>query len=494
VIPIRNVTPREIRNLFRQVCGAEGGRAEVIQDKKKKEYFVQVICPRFQLPYLRAAIAALDRPWVKALDDGSTAVYYTAKFRDVRAIDRVASIVAGEGESQIDLANNSVYRWDESYRARKYLEEGADLADVPINQVLLDLKIYEYDASNDKKLGLDYIAWKNGPGRNLGEFILSGMDNREVFHNVSSIYNPIFPRLANPGPSDVRLVKEYTAGEVSAFGNYLLTAAYFDFLAAKGKVKVIASSQLLATSGQGRSAGTSPARFEAVDDIAGFVVNPNDDGVNSGLGARPARLTTTRGTLLLDPATSKPLRDEDGNPRFVYDTTAIAVDTPIHNRTLHYSLQGKTGIFFEVIPHVALESCELEIHAGASSVAGAGPDGLPLLVQRTLATQLTVPNGRPIVLAGLSRKTRINDTARMPILGKIPILGYLAGGESGTRRDTQVVFVLTPTIITGSESAVTMGAKAREAIAAARGATPLVPPANRLGFDQWLLGNESPAP
>ena len=82
----------------------------------------------------------------------------------------------------------------------------------------------------------------------------------------------------------------------------------------------------------------------------------------------------------------------------------------------------------------------------------------------------------------------------MPILGKIPVVGYLAGGETDAQRETQIVFVLTPTIISGSESAITMAAQARNVIASARGENPIRPPANPLGFDQWLLGREAPAP
>jgi hypothetical protein len=494
VIPVANVSVREIRNLMRQICGAEGGRAEVIRDKNRKEYFIQVICPEFQLPYIKMAIAALDKSWVRSNDDGATASYYTAKFRDIRAVDAIASIYAGEGESQIDLATNAVYRWDEPYRVREYVDKGAKTADIPISQVLLDLEIYEINVANDTKMGLDYIAWKNGPGRNLAEFVLSGLDNHERFTNVSSIFNPMFPRVVNPGPNDLRLVREFTADGVSGYANYLLAAAYLDFLVTKGKAKTLASTQLLATSGQGRNAGTQPARFEAVDDIVGFMANPNDGGVNEGLGARPTRLTTTLGTLMVDGATSRVVVGADGNPVFVYSNQTVPVDAAIHNRTLHYSLQGKTGLFFEVIPHVALESCELEIQAGASSVAGTAPDGLPVLAQRTLATQLTAPNGQPIVLTGLSRVNKIHMNARMPIVGKIPVLGYLAGGETATQRETQIVFVLTPTIISGSESAITLANRAREVIAAAQGSKPIRPPANPFGFDQWLLGREAPAP
>ncbi|MBM3333776.1 hypothetical protein FJY63_03860, partial [Candidatus Sumerlaeota bacterium] len=187
-------------------------------------------------------------------------------------------------------------------------------------------------------------------------------------------------------------------------------------------------------------------------------------------------------------------KDEDGNPVFTYGSQAVAVDTAVHSRTLNYSLQGKTGIFFEVIPHVALESCELEIQAGASSVAGTGPDGLPILAQRTLATQLTAPSGRPIVLSGLSRVTRIKGNQRMPILGKIPVIGYLAGGETWAQRESQIVFVLTPTIVSAAESTVAMNDQHRGAIGKAKGTEPLLPPSNPLGFDQWLLGREAPAP
>ncbi|MCX8035479.1 MAG: type II and III secretion system protein [Candidatus Sumerlaeia bacterium] len=490
MIPCRNVSVREIRHLMRQVCGAEGGRAEVVRDKNQKEYFIQVICPRFQLPYLREAIAALDQPWVRYMDDGASVTYYTARFRDIRAVDRLATIWAGDGESQIDLARNAVLRWDEPYRVKEYRTQGVVMVDIPVNQVLLDLKIYEINVTNDIKLGLDYIAWKNGPGRNLAELIAAGMENREHFANASSIYNPVYPRVVNPGPRDLHLTREFATGQYHAFANYLMTSAYLDFLVSKGRAKTLAATQLLATSGQGRNAGTSPARFEAVDDIAGFEIHPNDAGVETGTGARPTRLATTMGQLIVDGATSRAIRDDDGNPTFTYSPNPITVDTPVHSRTLQYGLRGKTGLFFEVIPHVALDACELEIVAGASSLAGTGPDGLPILAQRTISAQISVPNGQPIVLSGLSRVTRVHNNARMPILGKIPILGYVFGGEMGVQRETQVVFILTPTIIAASDSAVTLGHQAREAIARVKGEIKTMPPRHPLGFDQWLLGEE----
>jgi len=518
VIPVKNVNTREIRTLMRQICYAEGGRAEVIQDKVGKQQFVQVICPKFQLPYIRAAVAALDRPWVRAVDDGSSAGSYTARFRDVRAVETIAEDYAGEGESFIDLANNSVCRWDEPYRVNAYIKKGAKTVDIPVHQVLLDLTVYEINVANNKKLGLDYIAWKNGPGRNLAEFIISGMDNHERFTNLSSIYNPLFPRVVNLGPRDLRLVREFTADEIGGHANFLLSAAFLDFLASKGKAKILVSTKLLATSGQGRNAGTEPARFEAVENVVAPLVRNEGGfwwGASAGGGGGygsyprppftpptlgsapgpPSRLVTPYGALMLDPATSRPLYDSQGNPRFTYYVNEpVAVDTPIHNRTLEYEMAGKVGVFFEVIPHVACEACELEIQAGVSSVAGYGPDGLPILSQRILSTQLVARNHQPIVLSGLSRVTSVRNNARMPILGKIPILGYLAGGETDVQQKTEVVFVIKPTIITGSESSVALGAQPRWVMALAEGKAKLRPPTDPLGFDQWLLDREAPMP
>jgi hypothetical protein len=321
------------------------------------------------------------------------------------------------------------------------------------------------------------------------------MDNHERFTNLSSIYNPIYPRVLNPGPQDLRLVREFTADARYGYASYLLTAAYLDFLVTKNKAKVLGSTRLLARSGQGRNAGTDPARFEAVDDIVAFVADPNDPGVDDGYGARPLRLETPSGTLVLTSMQSgNPTFDNDGNPQFDYDDEPVAVDTHIHTRTLDSVMQGKVGIFFQVVPHIAQQSCELEIEAGVSSVAGYAPDGLAILAQRTVATQLVAQSGQPLVLSGLTRRTDIRNNARMPFLGKIPILGYLAGGETDAKRETQVVFVIKPTIITSAESQITVTDRARKVMSRASGEGDLDPPANPMGFDQWLLDREAPVP
>ena len=50
LLQFRNANPRELRAVIRTVCRKEGGNADVVQDREKKEFFMQVVCPEFQLP------------------------------------------------------------------------------------------------------------------------------------------------------------------------------------------------------------------------------------------------------------------------------------------------------------------------------------------------------------------------------------------------------------------------------------------------------------
>jgi len=53
MIPVKNVSVRELRPIAREICGMEGGFAQVVRDNVKKQYWVQVTCPPWQLPTSR---------------------------------------------------------------------------------------------------------------------------------------------------------------------------------------------------------------------------------------------------------------------------------------------------------------------------------------------------------------------------------------------------------------------------------------------------------
>jgi type II secretory pathway component GspD/PulD (secretin) len=145
------------------------------------------------------------------------------------------------------------------------------MVDIPANQVLLDVAIYEVTASNDLKLGLDYIAWKNGPGRNLWNFIYSALDAQSNNDNTGSIFDPFasgHPLLGTvAGNTNVKLYND--VDQYYRAVNYLLPSNFIDFLQVKGDARVINKQQL-----QVKSANT--ATISADDQLLALVSQPSD--------------------------------------------------------------------------------------------------------------------------------------------------------------------------------------------------------------------------
>jgi pilus assembly protein CpaC len=73
---------------------------------------------------------------------------------------------------------------------------------------------------------------------------------------------------------------------------------------------------------------------------------------------------------------------------------------------------------------------------------------VPALKISRLQTDVITQSGESIVLGGLLRRIEQKNVTKIPILGDIPILGQLFRSTAYQRSDTDVVFVMTPTIIT----------------------------------------------
>ena len=239
VFPIKRASAMELRNAFREITAAERGRAELIRDKIKKEYFLWVLAPKFQIPYIQAALKALDEPWIKDDVDGRSEVYYKAKFRDIANINEILTVpsssgVAGSGKDNlvvVDSVNNGALFSGEPYRGQSYLKYAAQV-DQPVPQVILEAAVYEVQLSDEKRLGLDYVAWKNGPGRSLFDFIGWGSSYNQRATNRSSIFDPFVPFRTPVSGSTI--LRGHGSGYYMA-ANYLVTAAYLDFLQGVGR-------------------------------------------------------------------------------------------------------------------------------------------------------------------------------------------------------------------------------------------------------------------
>jgi type II secretory pathway component GspD/PulD (secretin) len=111
-----------------------------------------------------------------------------------------------------------------------------------------------------------------------------------------------------------------------------------------------------------------------------------------------------------------------------------------------------TGIKLVVTPYVLMDDIiQIDITAEVSFVSGfieTGQTGIlnPIISERTASTVINVRDGQPFAIGGLKLTNKIERVTRIPLLGDIPVLGYLFKTESLTDRQSKVIFLVKPTL------------------------------------------------
>jgi len=101
-----------------------------------------------------------------------------------------------------------------------------------------------------------------------------------------------------------------------------------------------------------------------------------------------------------------------------------------------------------VKPHIIdSEFILLEVAPKADFQNGFTPDGTPIISTRKASTKVKVRNGETIVIGGLIRDSLIKNQQKVPILGDIPLLGWLFKSTKSTKVKTELIIFITPVII-----------------------------------------------
>lgn len=112
-----------------------------------------------------------------------------------------------------------------------------------------------------------------------------------------------------------------------------------------------------------------------------------------------------------------------------------------------------TGVQLVVTPYLLMDDLiQIDVAAEVSFVSGfieSGATGIlnPIISSRTASTVVNVRNGQTLAIGGLKSTDEIDLVTKVPILGDIPLLGYLFQTRSKTERQSTVLFLLTPRII-----------------------------------------------
>ncbi|MBA3818738.1 MAG: hypothetical protein H0X17_07585 [Deltaproteobacteria bacterium] len=108
----------------------------------------------------------------------------------------------------------------------------------------------------------------------------------------------------------------------------------------------------------------------------------------------------------------------------------------------------KLNLTLNVTPHISSnDAVRLEIEQETKDIGGQDPELGPTWSERKLKTQVVVHDQQSVVIGGLIQERDIYSVTKVPLLGDIPIIGYLFKYSKKTKRKTNLLILLTPYII-----------------------------------------------
>ncbi len=101
-----------------------------------------------------------------------------------------------------------------------------------------------------------------------------------------------------------------------------------------------------------------------------------------------------------------------------------------------------------ITPHISSnDSVRLEVEQNTKDLGSRDPQLGPTWTERKLKTQVVVHDQESVVIGGLIEEREVYTVTKVPLLGDIPILGYLFKYQTTQKVKTDLLILLTPYII-----------------------------------------------
>ena len=167
------------------------------------------------------------------------------------------------------------------------------------------------------------------------------------------------------------------------------------------------------------------------------------------------------------------LLEQDGNSRLVSDPRIATLENHqaifkfevvIPVQTINRFTEGasssdivtwqdnETGIFLTVTPRINEGgTITLDVQPTVEDIIGFQgtlENRQPITESRSIDTRITIENGETVALGGLLKEEEIETVQRVPVLGRIPLLGKLFFSHKETSvKKTDLIILITPHIL-----------------------------------------------
>lgn len=110
----------------------------------------------------------------------------------------------------------------------------------------------------------------------------------------------------------------------------------------------------------------------------------------------------------------------------------------------------KANLSLKVKPHVTPDgriALTVDVNKDSPNTLLSTSSGIAIDTKH-VSTQVLVENGGTVVLGGIYQQDTRNNTAKIPLLGDIPILGYLFRENERSDSKTELLVFITPRVVT----------------------------------------------
>jgi general secretion pathway protein D len=131
-------------------------------------------------------------------------------------------------------------------------------------------------------------------------------------------------------------------------------------------------------------------------------------------------------------------------------TSVTDPEAPVSNEVEYRD----TGIILNIKPRIAENGVvTLDIGQEISNVAAGANSLTPTISTRTVKSQIAVVDGQTVLLGGLISEAGTRDRAGIPGLHRVPGIGGLFGRRGNLNTRTELIILIRPSVIRGSEDA-----------------------------------------
>ena len=375
----------------------------------KNEQILTVTTPIGMMPYVDDFIAKADRnvlldgktPGDIVKGTGITRAVYRPKYRSGQALLNVlVESQIGEGVYGSvyawDRNSNQIY-WKDNSSNTQYVYQFLGYVDRPAPHITLTFQLYEVRESAFRDLGIEYLAWKNGPGMNIFQV---GFDVINVTSAGTAALNTI-------------------TGPVGGF----LAAPQFD----------ASFIRLLAQRGNAK-----------ITDTATLTV-ANSDSETYSLLFNPQLQNIVKSDNDAMSVVGDKLNLPDG-----FSQVGLTIDQPLVN--LHYG-ESQAGYpaseAFSVNNYVPGTYADMNgtlffnYSVQTANVVERAGDGTELVETSQIASDALIPLNEEIVLGQWNKEQDVEQTIGVPWLCRIPILKYVFSTVTTSRENTRVYLTVT---------------------------------------------------